>query len=51
LAKGRISEPTAAILDLRTLQSTLDSGHYAGFEVAQSAGRLKVKVHAAVDIY
>lgn len=46
-AQGRAPEPTAAILDGRTLQSTPESGHRAGYD----GGKRKKgsKVHLAVD--
>jgi transposase len=47
LAAGRSSEPTAAILDSRTLQSTPESGDRAGYDGAKR--RKGSKVHAAVD--
>lgn len=31
LASGRVSDTTAAVLDSRTLRSTLESGHRAGY--------------------
>jgi transposase len=46
-AHGRKSQPTAAILDSRTLQSTPESGARAGFDGAKK--RKGSKVHAAVD--
>lgn len=46
-AHGRESQPTAAILDSRTLQSTPESGGRAGFDGAKK--RKGSKVHAAVD--
>jgi transposase len=47
LAEGRAAEPTAVILDSRTLQSTPESGHRAGYDGAKR--RKGSKVHAAVD--
>lgn len=47
LAAGRAPEPTAAILDSRTLQSTPESGNRAGYDGAKR--RKGSKVHAAVD--
>ena len=47
LAAGRAPEPTAAILDSRTLQSTPESGGRAGYDGAKR--RKGSKVHAAVD--
>src|SRR5581483_5394317 len=47
LAEGRAAEPTAIILDSRTLQSTPESGHRAGYDGAKR--RKGSKVHAAVD--
>jgi transposase len=47
LGAGRAPEPTAAILDSRTMQSTPESGHRAGYD-----GHKKCKgskLHAAVD--
>ena len=46
-AHERKSQPTAAILDSRTLQSTPESGARAGFDGAKK--RKGSKVHAAVD--
>ncbi len=47
LAQGRAPEPTAAVLDSRTLRSTPESGHRAGYDGHK---RTKgSKVHAAVD--
>ncbi len=45
--KGRKPQPTAAILDARVLQSTLESGGRAGYSGAKR--RNGSKVHAAVD--
>ena len=47
LAAGRAAEPTAAILDSRTLQSTPESGGRAGYDGAKR--RKGAKVHLAVD--
>jgi transposase len=47
LAKGRNAEPNAAIFDSRTLQSTPESGHRAGYDGAKR--RKGSKIHAAVD--
>jgi transposase len=47
LAAGRASEPTAAILDSRTLQSTPESGGRAGYDGAKR--RKGSKTHVAVD--
>lgn len=47
LAEGRAPEPTAAILDSRTLQSTPESGGRAGYDGAKR--RNGSKVHLAVD--
>src|ERR671917_849848 len=47
LGAGRAPEPTAAILDSRTLQSTPESGARAGYDGAKR--RKGSKVHAAVD--
>src|SRR5947209_16617899 len=47
LAQGRNAEPSAAIFDSRTLQSSPESGHRAGYDGAK---RCKgSKIHAAVD--
>ena len=46
-AQGRAPQPTAAILDSRTLQSTPESGARAGYDGAKR--RKGAKVHAAVD--
>jgi transposase len=43
----RAGEPTAIIIDSRTLQSTPESGHRAGFDGAKK--RKGTKVHLAVD--
>ena len=47
LAQGRAAEPTAAILDSRTLQSTPESGHRAGPDGAKR--RKASNVHLTVD--
>ncbi len=47
LADGRAAEPTAAILDSRTLQSTPESGGRAGYDGAKR--RKGSKIHLAVD--
>jgi transposase len=47
LGAGRAPEPTAAILDSRTLQSTPESGHRAGYDGHKK--RRGSKLHAAVD--
>lgn len=47
LAKGRGKEPTAAILDSRTLRSTPESGNRSGYDRAKR--KRGSKVHAAVD--
>jgi transposase len=47
LSEGRVSEPTAAILDSRTLRSTPESGSRGGYEGAKR--KKGSKVHAAVD--
>jgi transposase len=47
LGAGRTPEPTAAILDSRTLQSTPESGHRAGYDGHKK--RRGSKLHAAVD--
>jgi len=44
---GRNARPTAAILDSRTLQSTPESGHRAGYDGAKR--KKGSKLHAAVD--
>ena len=47
IAQGRNGQPSAAILDSRTLQSSPESGHRAGDDGAKrKRGR---KVHIAVD--
>ena len=47
LAEGRAGQPSAAILDNRTLQSTPESGARAGYDGHKR--RKGSKVHAAVD--
>lgn len=47
LAEGRAPDPTAVILDSRTLQSTPESGKRAGYDGAKR--RKGSKVHLAVD--
>jgi transposase len=47
LAQGRHEEPSAAIFDRRTLQSSPESGHRAGYDGAKR--RKGSKVHLAVD--
>jgi transposase len=47
LASGRTPEPSAAILDSRTLRSSPESGHRAGYDGAKR--KKGSKVHAAVD--
>src|SRR5690242_8383404 len=47
LAAGRKAEPSAAIFDSRTLQSSPESGPRAGYDGAKR--RKGSKVHAAVD--
>ena len=47
LAEGRKAQPSAAILDSRTLQSTPESGARAGYDGAKR--RKGSKVHMAVD--
>src|SRR3954447_7122128 len=44
---GRKKRPTAAILDSRTLQSTPESGHRAGYDGAKR--KKGSKIHLAVD--
>jgi transposase len=46
-AHGRASEPTAVVLDSRTLQSTPESGARAGFDAGKR--RKGTKTHLAVD--
>lgn len=47
LSEGRVSDPTAAILDSRTLRSTPESGSRGGYDGAKR--KKGSKVHAAVD--
>jgi transposase len=47
LAEGRAPEPTAAIFDSRTLQSTPESGERAGYDGGKR--RRGTKLHMAVD--
>jgi transposase len=47
LSEGRAPEPTAAILDSRTLRSTPESGSRGGYDGAKR--KKGSKVHAAVD--
>ena len=47
LAEGRAAQPSAAILDSRTLQSTPESGTRAGYDGAKR--KRGSKVHMAVD--
>ena len=47
IARGRNQEPSAAILDSRTLQSSPESGNRAGYDGAKR--RKGSKVHLAVD--
>lgn len=47
VAKGRTGQPTATILDSRTLRSTPESGSRAGYDGAKRKNGSKV--HAAVD--
>lgn len=47
LAEGRTGQPSAAILDSRTLQSTPESGSRAGYDGAKR--KRGSKVHMAVD--
>src|SRR5246127_3343355 len=47
LAAGRTEEPTAAIIDSRTLRSTPESGPRAGYDGAKR--KRGSKVHMAVD--
>jgi transposase len=47
ISEGRGPDPTAAILDSRTLRSTPESGHRGGYDGHK--GKKGSKVHAAVD--
>ena len=48
LSEGRASDPTATILDSRTLRSTTESGSRGGYDGAKRKKKGS-KVHAAVD--
>lgn len=47
MAQGRAPEPTAAVIDSRTLQSTPESGHRAAYDGAKR--KKGSKTHMAVD--
>lgn len=47
MVQGRSPDPTAAIIDSRTLQSTPESGHRAGYDGAKR--KKGSKIHIAVD--
>ena len=47
LTQGRASDPSAAVLDSRTLRSTPESGHRGGYDGAKR--KKGSKVHAAVN--
>jgi len=47
LAQGRAPDPTAAVLDSRTLRSTPESGHRAGYDGAKR--KKGSKLHVAVE--
>jgi hypothetical protein len=47
VSTGLEMQPTAVVIDSRTLQSTPDSGHRAGHDGAKR--RKRSKVHIAVD--
>ena len=47
IVEGRAPDPTATVLDSRTLQSTPESGHRAGYDGAKR--KKGSKVHIAVD--
>ena len=47
LSEGRSPDPSAAVLDARTLRSTPESGHRGGYDGHK--GKNGSKVHAAVD--
>jgi transposase len=47
MARGRTPDPSAAVIDSRTLQSTPESGHRAGYDGAKR--KKGSKVHMAVD--
>ncbi len=49
VAEGREPDPTAVILDGRTLLSTPESGHRAGYDGHKRTNGSKVHVHATVD--
>ena len=49
IAEGRKEQPTAAIFDSRTMQSTVESGSRAGYDGAKR--RKGNKVHLAVDTF
>jgi len=47
MAQGRAPDPSAAVIDSRTLQSTPESGHRAGYDGAKR--KKGSKIHMAVD--
>lgn len=47
MVQGRAPDPSAAIIDSRTLQSTPESGHRAGYDGAKR--KKGSKIHVAVD--
>ena len=47
MCQGRAPDPSAAVIDSRTLQSTSESGHRAGYDGAKR--KKGSKVHMAVD--
>jgi transposase len=47
MAQGRTPDPSAAVIDSRTLQSTPESGHRAGYDGAKR--KKGSKIHMAVD--
>ena len=47
LSEGRVSDPSAAVLDARTLRSTPESGSRGGYDGHK--GKKGSKVHVAVD--
>jgi transposase len=47
MATGRTPDPSAAVIDSRTLQSTPESGHRAGYDGAKR--KKGSKIHLAVD--
>ena len=49
LERGRNPEPTAVVIDTRTLQSTPESGHRAGWDCVKQ--RKGSKAHAVVDTF